>query len=134
MYTRAAIDRPLPTQWFTRARGVAGAYFSLAVADLAMARAAGCEAVAAGALAMMFGVTAWGVLVAAAVVALVNAGLSWPWALLLLGAVSAGLAALCVLRVKAVLPFARMDATRRQLDRLFNESADAKVDRPDEIL
>lgn len=112
-------NHPSPSMWLTRARGVAGAYYRLAVADLALARAAGVQAAAAGAFALVFGTTAFAALAAAAVAALVAAGIALHWALLLLGIAAATLAALCVLRVHSMLDIANFETSRRQFDRFF---------------
>lgn len=121
MDTRAVTDRPSATLWFARARGVAGAYYRLAVADLALARAAGIRAAAAGALALVAAMTAYLAFAAAAALALVHFGLAWPWALLIIGAVSTALAAACALRIRALLRIANFETSRRQFDRFFAE-------------
>ena len=115
-------SNPPPSQasWWVRARGVAGALFRLASADIRLARAATLRAFAYAALAFLFVATAWAAFSGGAVLLLVEAGLSWPVALLALFVVCAALAAALMLRARSLLRMATLSATRRQLDELLH--------------
>jgi len=106
--------------WWERARGVAGALFRLGSADIRLARAATLRASAYAALAFLLVATAWAALSGSAVLLLVEAGLSWPVALLGLFVVCAALAAALLLRARSLLRLATLSATRRQLDELLH--------------
>ncbi|MEN1941444.1 phage holin family protein [Luteimonas sp. MJ174] len=101
------------------AREAAGALRTLVTADVSLARsAAGRSAVFAG-LAVVFGASAWMMLMTAVVVALSNqVGLPW-WLSLACCALGSCLAAWLALRkAMAYFEHTRMKATRRQLARL----------------
>jgi len=115
-------SNPPPSQanWWVRARGVAGALFRLTSADIRLARAATLRACAYAALAFLFVATAWAALSGGAVLLLIEAGLSWPLALLALFAVCAALAAALLLRARSLFRMATLSSTRRQLDELLH--------------
>ena len=122
-------SNPPPSQanWWTRARGVAGALFRLASADIRLARAATLRACAYAALAFLFVGTAWAALSGGAVLLLIEAGLSWPLALLALFAVCAALAAALLLRARSLFRIATLSATRRQFDELLHPDQSTAV-------
>ncbi len=100
-------------------RGVAAALYQLLVADLALAQSATLRALFQGAMALVFGATAWALLVGAAVFGLVHAGLAWPWAFLIAAAVSVALCLLTLAQARRYLQYTKLEATRRQIDGFF---------------
>jgi len=101
------------------ARGLTGAYYRLASAEAALARSALLDAALRGGIAFGLALVA-GLMAAAALAAgLVAMGLAWPWAALSVAAIAAIGAVLSLFAAKARLEDTRFEATRRQLDRLF---------------
>lgn len=98
----------------------------LVVADLGLARAAGARAAAYGGIAVIFGGSAWLLLMAALITFLARV-LDWPWwvALLLSAGISLAIAGVGVVKAVQYFDHTRLKATRRQLARLgFGELAD----------
>lgn len=108
-----------PTDVLRSARGVTGAYYRLAAAEASLARRALLDATVRGGVAFGLAVVAVLMLAAASVAGLVALGLAWPWAALLVAAVAAIGAALSLSSASRCLDDTRFEATRRQLDRLF---------------
>lgn len=106
------------------------AFRTLVAADVSLARnAAGRAGVFAG-MVVVFGGSAWLMLMTMAVVGL-NQGAGWPWwlSLLVCAAVSLVLAGFAMWRAIYYFDLTRMKATRRQLARLgFGELADFTPD------
>lgn len=102
------------------ARGITGAYYRLASAEAALARRALLDAAVQGGVAFGLALVAALMVATALVAGLVALGLAWPWAALLVAAIAAGGATVCFLAAKARLEDTRFEATRRQIDRLFD--------------
>lgn len=122
-------------QTLDAAAGTGRALRRLISADLALARSAIGRALAWGAVAIVFGASAW-LLLMGALVALLQRipGVSWMLAMALAALVSLGVTALAGWRASVFFDHAGLHATRRQLQRLglFNESdEDADDDAPD---
>lgn len=100
-------------------RGVAAALYQLLVADLALAQVATLRALLQGAMALVFGATAWALFVGAAVFGLVHAGLAWPWAFLLVAMASVALCLFTIAQARRYLEHTTLKATRGQIDALF---------------
>ncbi len=106
---RATLDSALDTGRALR---------KLVWADFAMARSASGRALGWFAVAIIFGGSAW-LLVMGALIALLQAfGLSWLLAISLAALLSLGVTALAAWRVTVFFEYAGMHATRRQLARL----------------
>ncbi|HZH44894.1 MAG TPA: phage holin family protein [Lysobacter sp.] len=102
------------------------AFRTLLAADLSLARNAAGRAAGFAALAVIFGGTAW-MLLMAMIIVLLSRGAGWPWwvAFLVCAAVSVVLAGIGAWRAIYYFDLTRMKATRRQLARLgFGELAD----------
>ncbi|GHE38980.1 phage holin family protein [Vulcaniibacterium thermophilum] len=102
------------------------AFRTLVAADVSLARNAAGRAAAFSAMAVIFGGTAW-MLLMALVIVLLSRGAGWPWwlAFLACALVSLALAAFGAWRAVYYFDLTRMKATRRQLARLgFGELAD----------
>lgn len=108
------------------AREAAGALRTLVSADLSLARSAAGRAVVLACVAVVFGASAWLLLMTALVVVLsIRAGLPWSVSLAICGGASALAAWLALNRATASFEHTRMKATRRQLARLgIGELAD----------
>jgi membrane protein implicated in regulation of membrane protease activity len=105
---------------FRSARGVTGAYVRLAIAETALARRALLRATLRAGIALALGMVAAILAAASAVAGLVALGLAWPWATLIVAAVLASIAFVSGRRAADELEHTRFEATRRQLDRLFD--------------
>lgn len=91
---------------------------SLVSADLALARSALGRALAGVAVAIVFGASAWLLLVGALIAVLQRLGLSWLQSLSIAAALSIAVTALAVWRTMHYFDMAGLHATRRQLARL----------------
>ncbi|MFC0676669.1 phage holin family protein [Lysobacter korlensis] len=112
------------------ARDASKALRTLVSADVALARSAIGRAVAFIAIAIVFGGSAWLLLMTALIVALVR-HLDWPWSVALLSTATLSLAvtAYAAWRTLYYFEHTRLRATRRQLARLgFGELADYMPD------
>lgn len=104
---------------FAAAKHVGEALRALVAADIALARSALGRALAFTAVAIVFGVSAW-LLMMAALVAVLAAALQWSWTLALFVVALANIAVTAWAAWRAIGYFehTRMKATRRQLARL----------------
>jgi uncharacterized membrane protein YqjE len=102
------------------ARGLTGAYFRLASAEASLARRALVDAAVHGGIALGLALVAALLVAAALVAALAALGLAWPWAALAVAATAALGAALSFGAARRRLDETRFEATRRQLDKLFD--------------
>lgn len=101
----------------------------LVAADISLARSAFGRTLALTGVAIAFGASAWLLLMAAMIVAMQGAGLSWLWALLVAAAVSIAVTAGAGYAAMRYFEHTRLQATRRQFARLgFGELADFMPD------
>jgi hypothetical protein len=102
----------------------------LASADFALARSALGRALAWTGVAVVFGASAWLLLMGALIALLQRFGLSWLASISLTALISLAVAALAAWRVSAFFDLAGMHATRRALSQLgmFNETDDDDED------
>lgn len=101
-------------------------------ADFALARSALGRALVWAVVAIVFGASAWLVMIAI-LVALLNAfGLSWLASVVIAGVISLGVTALAGWRMSVFFNYAGMHATRRQLSRLglFQEPDEDEDEQP----
>ena len=111
------------------ATDVAKALRILVAADISLARSAFGRTLAFTAVAIAFGASAWLLLMAAMIVAMQAAGLSWLWALLIAALVSIAVAAGAGFAATRYFEHTRLQATRRQFARLgLGELADFMPD------
>lgn len=105
------------------ARGITGAYYRLASAEATLARRALLDAAVRGGIALGLALVAALMGAAALVAGLVALGLAWPWAALSVATIAAAGAAACFFAAKARLEDTHFEATRRQIDKLFDDDA-----------
>ena len=121
MDVRLRTDTPSPTRWLERVRGVLGALFRLAAADLAYARAALARAAVAGAVGALCALAAFAGTLVLVVAGLVALGLHLLAAIAVLVAVL-GVAAWMAFRSAARwLGETRFEATQRQIDAALHD-------------
>lgn len=133
MDARLRADTPSPTRWVARVRGVLGALFRLAAADLAYARAALARAAVAGAVGALCALAAFaGVLVLAAA-GLVALGLHLLAAVAILVVVLVVIALVAFRSAERWMRETRLEATQRQLDAVLHDDprVHASPERPD---
>nr|WP_255516341.1 phage holin family protein [Luteimonas suaedae] len=104
----------------------------LVSADLALSRSALGRALAWCAVAIIFGASAWLLLMGATIAVLQALGLSWLASIAITAAISLAVTGFAGWRVAAFFDLAGLHATRRQLARLglFNEDDDDEDDAP----
>jgi hypothetical protein len=120
---RATIDSALDTGRALR---------RLVSADLALARSAMGRALAWVAVAIVFGASAWLLVMGVLTALLHSLGLSWLTAFAICAALSLGVTGFAAWRVSVFFEYAGMHATRRQLARfgIGDEDADEEDDPP----
>ena len=120
---RATIDSALDTGRALR---------RLVSADLALARSAMGRALAWVAVAIVFGASAWLLVMGVLIALLHSLGLSWLLSFAICAALSLGVTGLAAWRVSVFFEYAGMHATRRQLARfgIGDEDADDEDDPP----
>jgi len=119
---------------FAAAKHAGEAFRALVAADIALARSALGRALAFTAVAIVFGVSAW-LLLMAALVAVLAAATHWSWTLALTVVALANVAVTAWAGWRAIRYFehTRMKATRRQLARLGIGDGDEADGRADEV-
>lgn len=105
----------------------------LVSADLALARSALGRALAWTAVAVVFGASAWLLVMAALIALMQSRGLSWLASLSIAAVLSLAVTVLAAWRVSVFFDYAGMHATRRQLSRLglFQEDEDDGDGKPE---
>lgn len=107
------------------ARGITGAYYRLAIAEASLARGALLSAVLQAGIALVLALIASLAASAALIAGLMALGLGWPWATLLVAAVAALGAVVGFRGALRRLDDTRFEATRRQIDKLFERGDEA---------
>lgn len=117
------LPQPAPgssTEVLRAARGITGAYCRLAFAEASLARHALMDAALRGGIALVLALVSATAVAAALVAGGVALGLAWPWAALAVAALAAVGAAMAARSARGRLDDTRFEATRRQLEKLFD--------------
>jgi hypothetical protein len=111
------------------ARDAGKALRILVAADISLARSAFGRTLALTGVAIAFGASAWLLLMAALIVGMQGAGLSWLWSLLIAAVLSIAVTVAAGIWAMRYFEHTRLQATRRQFARLgFGELADLMPD------